>query len=61
MKLELSVKEKTFLALAIQGLTLRQGPITFSFAIALAEKLGLEQYLEACLEDWIAYEGEKST
>jgi len=58
----LSIKEKKFLALAIQGLTLRQGPAMFVFAISLAEKLGLEQYLEAYLEDWIAYKPEdKST
>jgi len=52
---ELTDKEKRFLALAIQGLTLRQGPIVFPFAISLCEKLGLEEYLKGYLQSWIAY------
>ena len=54
---ELTEDEKRFLALAIQGLTLRQGPRVFPFAISLCEKLGLEEYLKEYLQSWVAYGG----
>lgn len=61
---DLTEAEKRFLALAIQGITLKQGPQVFSFAISLSKKLELEEYLQEYLQSWIAYskaktEGEK--
>ena len=52
---ELTEPEKRFLALAIQGLTLRQGRAVFPFAIALTRKLGIEGYLKEYLESWISH------
>jgi len=49
----LTDKEKRFLALAVQGITLRQGPEVFTFALSLAKKLGLEEYLKEYLQSWI--------
>lgn len=51
--------EKGFLALAIQGLALRQGPNVFPYTISLARKLGIEENLKGTLQSWIEY-GEKS-
>lgn len=56
--MELTEQEKRFLALAIQGLVLRQGPrvpSVFEFAISASKKLGLEGYLEEYLQSWISY------
>lgn len=53
--IELTKQEKLFLALAIQGLTLRQGPCTFPFAIALTKKLEIEEYMKEYLQSWIEY------
>ena len=53
--IELTEAEKRFLALAIQGLTLRQGPPVFSFAVSLTKKLGIEEYLTEYLQSWIDY------
>lgn len=53
MDIDLTDEEKKFLALAIQGLTLRQGQSVFSLALACAKKLDIEQYLQTYLQDWI--------
>lgn len=53
--IDLDEREKQFLALAIQGLALRQGPVVFTFAISLARKLDLEEYLKEHLSSWIKY------
>lgn len=55
--IELTEQEQRFLALAIQGLCLRQGPACFPFTVRLAEKLGIQGYLEEYLKSWIAYGG----
>lgn len=47
--------ERKFLALAIQGLALRQGPLVFGFALSCAKKLGIEEYLTEYLQSWIDY------
>jgi len=52
---DLTDDEKHFLAIAIQGLCMRQGPGIFPFAERIAEKLGLAEQLRASLRDWIAY------
>lgn len=52
---ELTEAEKQFLALAIQGLALRQGPQVFPFALSSAKKLGIEEYLTEYLQSWIDY------
>jgi len=53
--IELTEKEKKFLALAIQGLALRQGPRVFEFALSCTRKLGIEEYLTEYLQSWIEY------
>ena len=55
----LTEPEKQFLALAIQGLTLRQGPAVFTFAISLTEKLCLQEHLKENLQSWIDYSQKK--
>lgn len=50
---DLSEQDKKFLALAIQGLCMRQGPPVFEMAIALAQKLDLEDHLTESLQSWI--------
>lgn len=47
--------ERQFLALAIQGLCMRQGPDLFPLAMQLAEKLGILEELKGSLQDWLAY------
>jgi hypothetical protein len=47
--------EKEFLALAIQGLCMRQGPGISPAAWRVAEKLGITEQLGASLRDWIRY------
>ena len=51
----LTEEDKRFLALAIQGLTLRQGPVVFSSALSLTKKLGIEEYMSEYLQSWIDY------
>ena len=61
---QLTDTEKRFLALAIQGLTFRLGPQTFSLALSVTEKLELKDWLKYYLEDWITCankETEKTT
>lgn len=57
--IELTEYERRFLALAIQGLALRQGPPVFVFALSCTKKLGLEEYLTEYLQSWIDYGQEK--
>lgn len=52
---ELTEAEKKFLALAIQGLALRQGPAVFPFALSVTKKLGIEEYLKQYLQSWVGY------
>lgn len=54
-RIEPTERERRFLALAIQGITLRQGPPVFPFALSLARKLGLEEYLTEYLQSWVEY------
>lgn len=58
--IELTEQERKFLALAIQGLALRQGPPVFGFALSCAKKLGIEEYLTEYLQSWIDYGQKKS-
>ena len=62
-KKELTELEKKFLALALQGLMLRQkGPETFHLGISVATKLGIKEHLEEIAGEWIEYnqqEGKK--
>lgn len=53
MTQELTNVEKQFLALALQGLMLRQGPVTFSFGLSIADKLGIEDELMSNLQGWL--------
>lgn len=53
--IELTEQESKFIALAIQGLALRQGPTVFEFALSCAKKLGIEEYLMEYLQSWIDY------
>jgi len=53
---ELTGLEKKFLALALQGLMLRQkGPETFHLGISIATKLGIKEHLEEIASEWIEY------
>ena len=52
---ELTDSEKEFLSIAIIGLCMRQGHITFQTAIDIGEKLKLGNEIVAKLESWIAY------
>lgn len=52
---ELTTKEKQFLAIAIQGLCVRQGASIYFVAIDVAKKLELEKELESSLKSWIDY------
>lgn len=55
----LTEQEKEFLTLAIQGLCMRQGPITFGLATELAKKLDIENHLKESLKSWISYSQDK--
>lgn len=52
---ELTDAERSFLALAIQGLCMRQGPPAFAMAAQIVQKIGLTKELEHSLKSWIAY------
>lgn len=56
---EFTSEEKKFLAIAIQGLTVRQGPKTFPMAITMIHKLGIESEYREIAEDWMNY-GQKN-
>jgi hypothetical protein len=51
----LSREERQFLALAIQGLCVRQGPPTFAVAMRVTQSLGLQLELAESLQSWVAY------
>lgn len=51
----LSKGERQFLALAIQGLCMRQGPDAFALAARVSQSLGLTAELGALLQSWIDY------
>lgn len=51
---ELTEKERKLLALALQGLAMRNGPMTFEPIIIVAAKLGITTKLEEYARDWIA-------
>jgi hypothetical protein len=51
----LTATERTFIALAIQGLCMRQGPASFALATRCALALGLTVELADALGSWIAY------
>lgn len=55
MNIELDDRDRRLLALAIQGLCMRQGPSVFNLALPLAEKLGVIEFLEEYLKSWNAY------
>lgn len=52
---ELTEREKRMLALAIQGLCMRQGPSVWPDAIALADKLEVKECLKEYLEGYIRW------
>lgn len=51
----LTETERQFLALAIQGLCMRQGPFLFPLAAQLAEKLGILEEFRYSFQDWTTY------
>lgn len=53
--MDLTEEDKKLLALALQGLCMRQGPRVFDMVARLAEKLEILGYLEEYLRDWIGY------
>jgi len=54
-KKALTAADKLFLTLAIGGFILHHGKGTFPTAIAIANKLGLTEYLREYLQYWIDY------
>lgn len=52
-KPDLTDYERKFIAVALQGVCMRQGPEVFSIAITITEKLDIEAYFKGSLESWI--------
>lgn len=59
LTISLTDVERQFMALALQGIAVRQGPVVFPFCMALAEKLQLTEYLEGYLQSWTAFAADK--